>query len=146
MTDFTLSDRLREVREALHFYSNIDAEAVKLLAGFKATPDMRDPNSVADRALVAMESIIAEVEALESTASDRTMQMVANEMGTVFQRAKQRTASDHSGCNHPYHHTIWHNTETGMDSCKACGMTWLHETPHSGCPNCAVNNHLARSK
>lgn len=49
-----LADTMREnerLREALEHYKYADDGACQLLAGFKATPDMEDPNSIAGQAL-----------------------------------------------------------------------------------------------
>jgi hypothetical protein len=51
---------LEVARNTLQMYADVDAESVKMLAGFDATPDMRDPNSPAEKTLKAIKEILGE--------------------------------------------------------------------------------------
>lgn len=51
-----LDDMLDEVEATLKIYADADAGVEQLLAGFNATPDMRDENSPAERMLVKFQA------------------------------------------------------------------------------------------
>lgn len=57
--DGDLPHTLLVIREVLQRYANADAGVVRLLAGFKATPEMRDPHSLAEAALALLDSALA---------------------------------------------------------------------------------------